>query len=123
MPPVTFTSRTLDRTPISWGIVWIVTIIGIQAGCDWMAALETVEVCDVYDLKFILAKMKVGRFEWGGQEFTERARNISFDPDEGGSHVPVLRAELEDDAGRFLQGDVNLAERINNHDGYLQYSW
>ncbi|KAJ5220858.1 uncharacterized protein N7469_009745 [Penicillium citrinum] len=64
-----------------------------------------------------------GRFEWGGHEFTERARNISFDPEEGASRAPILRAELEDDAGRFLPGDVNLAERINNRDGYLQFKW
>ncbi|KAJ5473369.1 hypothetical protein N7475_002935 [Penicillium sp. IBT 31633x] len=63
------------------------------------------------------------RFEWGGQEFTERARNIDFNPEEGGAHVPVLRAELEDDSGRYLHGDVNLAERINNRDGYLQFIW
>ncbi|KAJ6003949.1 hypothetical protein N7499_000018 [Penicillium canescens] len=64
-----------------------------------------------------------GHFQWGGQEFTERARNISFNPEEGGSRAPILRAELQDDAGRYLQGDVNLAERINNRDGYLQFSW
>ncbi|KAJ6024687.1 hypothetical protein N7540_005484 [Penicillium herquei] len=65
-----------------------------------------------------------GRFQWGGQEFTERARNISFNPEEGGSRVPVLRAELQDDSGfRYLPGDVNLAERINNRNGQLQFSW
>lgn len=64
-----------------------------------------------------------GHFQWGGREFTERARNISFNPEEGGSRVPVLRAELEDDAGRFLPGDVNLAERINNRDGELRFMW
>jgi hypothetical protein len=64
----------------------------------------------------------VGRFQWGGQEFTERAKNIRFNPEEGGSHVPVLRAELQDDRGSYLQGDVNLAERINNRDGQLKFS-
>lgn len=66
-----------------------------------------------------------GHFQWGGTEFTERARNIRFDPTEGGSRVPVLRAELRDDSpwGKFLEGDVNLAERINNRGGDLQFSW
>jgi hypothetical protein len=64
----------------------------------------------------------IGRFQWGGQEFTERAKNIRFNPEEGGSRVPVLRAELQDDRGSYLQGDVNLAERINNRDGQLKFS-
>ncbi|KAJ5286611.1 hypothetical protein N7478_002297 [Penicillium angulare] len=64
-----------------------------------------------------------GRFKGGGHQFTERARNISFVPEEGASRAPILRAELEDDTGRFLPGDVNLAERINNRDGYLQFKW
>ncbi|KAJ5988347.1 hypothetical protein N7481_003557 [Penicillium waksmanii] len=64
-----------------------------------------------------------GHFQWGGHEFTERARNISFNPEEGASNVPVLRAELQNDAGGFMPGDVNLAERINNRDGYLQFYW
>ncbi|KAJ5807711.1 hypothetical protein N7447_011167 [Penicillium robsamsonii] len=65
-----------------------------------------------------------GRFQWGGSEFTDRARNISFNPTEGGSRVPVLRAELRDDSpgGNFLEGNVNLAEKINNRDGNLQFS-
>jgi CVNH domain. len=70
-----------------------------------------------------LSDITIGRFQWGGHEFTERARNITFNPEEGGSRVPVLRAELQDDAFRYLQGDVNLAERINNREGQLQFSW
>ena len=67
----------------------------------------------------------VGHFQWGGTEFTERARNIRFNPTEGGSRVPVLRAELRDDSpwDKFLEGDVNLAERINNRGGSLEFSW
>lgn len=75
---------------------------------------------------FILADIiMVGRFQWGGSEFTERARNIRFNPTEGGSRLPVLRAALKDDSPtpEFLDGDVNLAERINNRDGNLQFSW
>ncbi|KAJ5210628.1 hypothetical protein N7491_010434 [Penicillium cf. griseofulvum] len=63
-----------------------------------------------------------GRFEWGGKEFTDRAQNIRFNPDEGASHVPVLRAQLQDDQGKFLDTDVNLAERINNQDGSLLFN-
>lgn len=85
--------------------------------------MEIIEVLVSYTAKFISADITSGRFEWGGQEFTERARNIDFNPEEGGAHVPVLRAELEDDSGRYLHGDVNLAERINNRDGYLQFIW
>ncbi|KAB8067433.1 Cyanovirin-N [Aspergillus leporis] len=63
-----------------------------------------------------------GSFQWGGQNFTQMARNIRFNPEEGDSHVPVLRAELRDDAGEYHERDVNLAEKINNRDGYLQFS-
>ncbi|KAL2839643.1 Cyanovirin-N, partial [Aspergillus pseudoustus] len=63
-----------------------------------------------------------GRFEWGGTEFTEQASNIKFNPEEGGGRNPILRADLRDSAGRFLRNrDVNLAERINNYDGYLEF--
>ncbi|KAL5364492.1 Cyanovirin-N [Aspergillus floccosus] len=62
-----------------------------------------------------------GSFQWGGHDFTEDAINIRFNPEEGGSHVPVLRAELRDDAGSYHEKDVNLAERINNYNGYLEF--
>jgi hypothetical protein len=68
------------------------------------------------------ADIPAGSFQWGGHDFTMKARNIRFNPEEGGSHVPVLRAELQDDAGYYHERDVNLAERINNRDGYLQFS-
>ncbi|KAJ5506916.1 hypothetical protein N7453_005873 [Penicillium expansum] len=64
-----------------------------------------------------------GRFQWGGKEFTDRAQDIRFNPQEGGSRVPVLRARLLDDSNQFLEGDVNLAERINNRGGSLQFNW
>ncbi|CAI7678254.1 unnamed protein product [Penicillium pancosmium] len=62
-----------------------------------------------------------GHFLWGGSEFTERARNIRFYAAEGKMEVPLLRAELQDDRGKFLENDLNLAERINNRGGYLQF--
>lgn len=65
----------------------------------------------------------VGRFQWGGREFTDRAQDIRFNASEGGSHVPVLRARLQDDRGNYLDGDVNLAERINNRGGRLLFNW
>jgi hypothetical protein len=50
----------------------------------------------------------IGRFEWGNHDFTGRANDIRFNAEEGGSHVPVLRAQLMDDSGRNLNADVNL---------------
>ncbi|OJJ96694.1 hypothetical protein ASPACDRAFT_46868 [Aspergillus aculeatus ATCC 16872] len=65
-----------------------------------------------------------GRFEWGGTEFTEQASNIKFNPEEGAGRNPILRADLRDSAGNYLRNrDVNLAERINNYDGDLQFHW
>ncbi|RDW79118.1 CVNH domain-containing protein [Aspergillus mulundensis] len=65
-----------------------------------------------------------GRFEWGGNEFTEHATNIRFNPEEGASRVPVLRADLRDSSGKYQRNkDVNLAERINNRDGNLEFHW
>jgi hypothetical protein len=68
-----------------------------------------------------LTLLRVGHFIWGGSEFTERARNIRFYAAEGKMEVPLLRAELQDDRGKFLENDLNLAERINNRGGYLQF--
>jgi hypothetical protein len=69
------------------------------------------------------ADISAGSFQWGGHDFAAKAKNIRFNPEEGGSHVPVLRAELRDDAGDYHERDVNLAERINNRNGNLQFSW
>ncbi|OJZ79655.1 hypothetical protein ASPFODRAFT_106571, partial [Aspergillus luchuensis CBS 106.47] len=62
-----------------------------------------------------------GKFQWGGHDFTEDARNIRFNPHEGASDVPVLRAELQDETGSYHERDVNLAERIDNYGGYLEF--
>jgi hypothetical protein len=88
-----------------------------------MTALEIMGVCNSYQLLILADVITVGHFQWGGSDFSERAKHIRFDPEEGCSHVPVLRAKLQDDRGWYLEGDVNLAERINNRDGYLQFSW
>jgi hypothetical protein len=70
---------------------------------------------------WIFADIGVGSFLWGGHEFTEGAHNITFNAHEGGSDVPVLRADLRDDAGNYHPKDVNLAERIKNNNGYLSF--
>ncbi|KAL7622170.1 hypothetical protein AAE478_007673 [Parahypoxylon ruwenzoriense] len=57
-----------------------------------------------------------GRFEWGGENFSETAEDISFSI-EGGASVPVLRARLQRQDGEYSDADVNLAERFENQDG------
>ncbi|CCC06682.1 hypothetical protein SMACR_00708 [Sordaria macrospora] len=58
-----------------------------------------------------------GHFQWGGQDFTGSARNISFDPKEGADDQPILRAELEDCNGDWHSRDVNLTEIVENING------
>ncbi|KAB8067432.1 Cyanovirin-N [Aspergillus leporis] len=82
-------------------------------GCDWCQSRIRLDDC-LGDFG--------GRFQWGGHDFTEDAKNIHFNPEEGGSRVPVLRADLRDSVGRYLPNkDVNLAERINNVNGRLEF--
>ncbi|KAF3405606.1 Cyanovirin-N [Talaromyces pinophilus] len=57
-----------------------------------------------------------GRFQWGGHDFTKDADEVTFNPSEGASRVPVLRADFHG-----IQGDINLAERINNENGELRF--
>ncbi|RAL12064.1 CVNH domain-containing protein [Aspergillus homomorphus CBS 101889] len=61
-----------------------------------------------------------GRFEWGGNNFSESARDVHF-AIEGGGEVPVLRAELQNSEGEFFPADVNLSEHIENNNGNLIY--
>lgn len=65
-------------------------------------------------------KVTSGHFEWGGHDFTDGARNITFSI-EGPQQVPVLRAELRDQGNDYAARDVNLAERIDNRDGHLEF--
>jgi hypothetical protein len=81
----------------------------------------TREVCSTYVAFILFSDIVTGNFQWGGQNFTGDAINIRFNPHEGASDVPVLRAELRDDAGSYHEKDVNLAERINNYNGYLEF--
>ncbi|KAI0113417.1 Cyanovirin-N [Daldinia grandis] len=62
-----------------------------------------------------------GRFEWGGVNFSETARDVSFSI-EGGDSVPVLRAELQNLDGEWVGADINLGERISNDNGHFQFA-
>jgi hypothetical protein len=57
-----------------------------------------------------------GVFEWGGENFSDSAENISFDL-EGDDQVPVLRAALRKVDGGLVWRDINLGERISNENG------
>ncbi|RDW83507.1 hypothetical protein BP5796_04998 [Coleophoma crateriformis] len=61
-----------------------------------------------------------GRFEWEGQAFSQSAENVEFSI-EGGGEVPVLRANLRNQEGEFIPCDVNLSERIENHNGQFVF--
>ncbi|KAI1649248.1 Cyanovirin-N [Daldinia loculata] len=61
-----------------------------------------------------------GRFEWGGVNFSETARDVSFSI-EGGDSVPVLRAELQNLDGEWVGADINLGERISNDNGQFRF--
>ncbi|RYP44602.1 hypothetical protein DL768_008951 [Monosporascus sp. mg162] len=63
-----------------------------------------------------------GRFEWGGNGFSQTAEDIRFGI-EGGGEVPVLRARLQNLEGEFVDADLNLAERISNEDGRFVFSY
>ncbi|KAI5818233.1 Cyanovirin-N [Pyronema omphalodes] len=63
-----------------------------------------------------------GHFSWGGQNFSQSAQNISFSI-EGGGEVPVLRATLQNGNGDWCESDVNLAERLENINGELQFQF
>ncbi|KAJ6031542.1 hypothetical protein N7540_002274 [Penicillium herquei] len=64
-----------------------------------------------------LGDERVGEFTWGGHEFTEDALDIRFNPHEGDSDQPILRAKLRDSAGSYHEKDKNLSERIKNING------
>ncbi|KAL2131518.1 hypothetical protein VTI74DRAFT_4939 [Chaetomium olivicolor] len=61
-----------------------------------------------------------GNFEWGGENFSHSAENITFSL-EGGDSVPVLRAGLRNVEGEVVYRDINLAERIGNNDGRFEF--
>ncbi|KAL1835988.1 hypothetical protein VTJ49DRAFT_5736 [Mycothermus thermophilus] len=57
-----------------------------------------------------------GSFEWGGENFSESAEDISFSI-EGADSVPILRANLRNIEGELIGADINLSERIGNNNG------
>ncbi|RYP82889.1 hypothetical protein DL770_005496 [Monosporascus sp. CRB-9-2] len=62
-----------------------------------------------------------GRFEWGGNGFSQTAEGIHFSI-EGGGNVPVLRARLQNLEGEFVDADLNLAERFANENGRFVFT-
>ncbi|KAE8361471.1 Cyanovirin-N [Aspergillus caelatus] len=63
-----------------------------------------------------------GVFDWEGANFFETAENVHFSF-EGDDNVPVLRAELRNEAGELQPADVNLGERIINVDGRFEFQY
>ncbi|RYP49257.1 hypothetical protein DL769_011099 [Monosporascus sp. CRB-8-3] len=63
-----------------------------------------------------------GRFEWGGNGFSQTAEDIRFSI-EGAANVPVLRARLRNLEGEFVDADLNLAERFSNDNGGFVFSY
>ncbi|RAL63032.1 hypothetical protein DID88_004117 [Monilinia fructigena] len=61
-----------------------------------------------------------GMIHWDGENFSHSAENVTFSI-EGGAQVPVLRSFLRSIDGEEFSRDVNLAERIENHDGQFVY--
>lgn len=57
---------------------------------------------------------------WDGVNFSQSAEHVTFSI-EGGGEVPVLRAFLRSSDGEEFARDVNLAERIQNHNGNFVY--
>ncbi|RSL42187.1 hypothetical protein CEP54_015563 [Fusarium duplospermum] len=58
-----------------------------------------------------------GSFEWGGENFSGSASEISLQME--GDGQPILRALLNPIDGDPIPADVNLAERIGNDHGTL----
>ncbi|KAI9052069.1 hypothetical protein LZ554_004322 [Drepanopeziza brunnea f. sp. 'monogermtubi'] len=62
-----------------------------------------------------------GRFEWGGQGFSDSGQNFSFSIEGGEADLPILRGELSNVEGEPVACDINLSERIENRDGELVF--
>lgn len=67
-----------------------------------------------------LTLLHIGMIHWDGANFSHSAENVTFSI-EGGGSVPVLRAFLRSIDGEEFSRDVNLSERIENHDGRFVY--
>ena len=60
-----------------------------------------------------------GSFEWGGENFSHSAEDITFAVEGGGA--PILRAGLRNLDGNLEYRDINLAERVGNNDGSFYF--
>ncbi|UNI24681.1 hypothetical protein JDV02_010411 [Purpureocillium takamizusanense] len=58
-----------------------------------------------------------GRFEWGGENYSHSAEDISFRMEGENEETPVLRARLRDVDGNPHDADINLDERVGNDNG------
>lgn len=72
-----------------------------------------------FDLNTVLGNQD-GMIHWDGRDFSHSAENVTFSI-EGGGEVPVLRTFLRSVDGDEFARDVNLSERIQNHDGRFVY--
>jgi hypothetical protein len=62
----------------------------------------------------------LGHFEWGGTNFSKSARNITCST-EGPDRKPILRSELRNSSGEYVQDKIDLTDHIANVEGELQY--
>ncbi len=60
-----------------------------------------------------------GSFEWGGENFSHSAEDITFAVE--GSGAPILRAGLRNLDGNLEYRDINLAERVGNNGGSFYF--
>ncbi len=60
-----------------------------------------------------------GSFQWGGENFSHSAEDITFALE--GDGVPILRAGLRNLDGNLEYRDINLAERVGNNDGSFYF--
>ncbi|KAG8668477.1 hypothetical protein FPOAC2_07764 [Fusarium poae] len=74
------------------------------------------EVESTLDLDYYIGNSD-GAFEWGGENFSGSASDISLEME--GDGQPILRAQLNPMDGDPVDADLNLAERIGNDCGTL----
>ncbi|KAH6672932.1 Cyanovirin-N [Halenospora varia] len=72
----------------------------------------------VFDLNTVLGNNN-GRFSWGDGGYLESAQEFRFSVE--GDGIPVLRAQLRNADGEWVESDVNLDERIKFQDNQLVF--
>jgi len=79
----------------------------------------------IFHRQTIMAYMRLientGRFSWGGSGFSGSAKEVTISV-EGADGIPVLRAILNNGDGGEALKDINLGERIQNHDGQFVFA-